>query len=232
MPGTPTLLGSGSAVAGTSLVISGLTMTAGDLVVVGIGMNSGAGEFVTVSSVTSTHNTWSLAQSRQGNLSTYIYYAANAASDTSVTINFSADLGSGPASVGCVAAVAQCSGIATSSPLDSAGQNNGSGSGTTFMLNSKTLAQASEAVFGVAYQSRTSTFSQTGSFSNLFSGNDGNQSAMALSYILTSSTNSVAFTGTWSGTGSTLQLVSPFEAPNTPGVPYVPPMWIQPIIVQ
>jgi hypothetical protein len=215
--GTPTALGNGNINgSGSSLGITSITITAGDLVVVGIANYNGTNN-ATISTVSDGTNTYTLAKSQlgAGAGTVNIYYKANASAITggTITVTMSGAIGAGDAVIG---AVAQVSGVLTVSPYDSAGATGSQSSSTgAISLASGTLAQATEVAFGASFQEpSTATWTQTGSFTKLFSGGDaGNNAVLVFSYLVTASTSAVTFSGTWSQSTARFngQEVTPFK---------------------
>lgn len=197
--GTPTLLGSGASSTNltiTSLGASGVTITAGDLIVVYFGsICTGAGTTpITATSVSDGTNTYALAKAASRGASTpgdvEIWYISNAQAVTSgtVTVNFSNSCGSGGAEY--VIRVAQVSGIAAASAFDSAAAKSGTGTNGTVSVTSNALAQSSEIVFGATHGSGVGDHcnSTPSGFNSLF-GVQGD-----FDYQIVSSTSAVTLT--------------------------------------
>lgn len=144
-----------NAAGGTSVAVTAGTLTAGNLLVVGVGWcgdvscGTDAG---TVTSVTLSSGggacvqaTNALGSSGTGQRSD-IWYCANLAGGvTTVTVNLSGTL------FYAFAAVSQWSGVATSTPLDNIGNNGGASTGTSLTVaTTGNTAVSGELIIGVA----------------------------------------------------------------------------------
>ena len=127
--------------------VSITSTTAGNILVVSIGIRDGSNE--TVPSVTDNKSdtysaAWNVGNAAGGNYTTAIFYSANVPSGvTSVTVNNPAH------GAGMVVNVVQYSGVATSSPLDVSSDPGHTVTGTSpYASGSVTTTQASELLVG------------------------------------------------------------------------------------
>jgi hypothetical protein len=195
--GTPTSIGSNSNTGNvTSITITtSAAIVAGNLAIVGVAFYNG--NVVTISSVSDGTNTYSQAlfvTDATTNLTSALWYKANAAavsSGASLVITFSFIVSNSFG--GVFAAAAQVSGIAMSSPLDSAGATGTAESVSSISVTTGTLAQASEILFGVS-NVRTTGTTITDGYTNLYnSGVNANEYAGILGYKIVSSTAAVTY---------------------------------------
>lgn len=164
--GTPTSLG-GNRVqnASTLSITTTAPITAGSLVVVAIGLRTGSISVSSVSDGTNTY-TFGLRQTESTNVACELWYVANAAavgSSASLTANFSGSA----SSVGMYAV--QVSGVATTSPLDSASASSDS-FGSSPTVTTGTLSLPNEIVFGVNAvfgNGTTITYTESSGFTNI-----------------------------------------------------------------
>jgi hypothetical protein len=210
--GTPTLVGSGTNATSTSTLTftTSATIVAENLVVIAIGYGSLAATISAISDGTNSY-TKAYSQGESGVGNSQLWYCANAqavSSGATVTVTGNTSVAAGK----FVGVVAQVSGVAASSALDSAGNTN-AGSSSTPSVATGTLAQASEIIFGVFGFSSSLTYAtEAPGFTNLYNNVLGTTPPLALDYQIVSSNTAVTYAPGYSGNSSWDVLAAPFKA--------------------
>lgn len=201
--GTPTSIGSDSftgATPGLQINLSA-AITAGNLVVVAIGIWNGTAAATTVTAVSDGTNTYTRATSSSGaatNVTIELWYVANAvhvAGSGQINVTLNTTTGSGGAQQ-CVAI--QVSGVKATSPLDGHTASGASGV-STLSETLSSLISANEISFGAAWQAATGTaYISASGYTNLFNLN-ANSGTLSLDYLLLGASTNTTYSPTFTG---------------------------------